>query len=169
MTPTTLGRAATTVPAEAPPTFPLEVPPGVRLIVGCRLDLIDGTGILVYPLDRGGYGRLCRLLSMGKTRGGKGACKLDWPDLAHFGEGLAAALVTIEADDLCALRLKRLKQTYGDNAYLALSRRYRPGDAKRLHDLSNLAVAAGVPTIVTNNVLFHEPSSTACLLPAASV
>ena len=25
---------------------------GVRLIVGCRLDLADGTGILVYPLDK---------------------------------------------------------------------------------------------------------------------
>src|ERR1700742_2921529 len=130
---------------------------GVRLIVGCRLDLTDGTGILVYPLDRAGYGRLCRLLSLGKTRAGKGACKLDWADLAHYSEGLAAALVAIEADDLCALRLKRLKQTYGDQAYLALSRRYRPGDAKRLHDLSYLALTAGVPTIVTNDVLFHTP------------
>ena len=57
----------------------------VRLIVGCRLDLTDGTGILVYPLDRAGYGRLCRLLSLGKTRAGKGACKIDWADLAHYG------------------------------------------------------------------------------------
>ncbi|THD60835.1 error-prone DNA polymerase [Phenylobacterium sp.] len=131
---------------------------GIRLIVGCRLDLTDGTGILVYPLDRGGYGRLCRLLSLGKSRAGKAKCQIDWADLAHYGEGLAAVLVTIEADALCALRLKRLKQTFGDHAYLALSRRYRPGDAKRLHDLSNLAVAAGVLTVVTNNVLFHEPA-----------
>jgi error-prone DNA polymerase len=25
---------------------------GVRLIVGCRLDLVDGSGVLVYPTDR---------------------------------------------------------------------------------------------------------------------
>src|SRR6202000_1002022 len=56
---------------------------GVRLIVGCRLDLTDGTGILVYPLDRAGYGRLCRLLSLGKTRGGKGGCKLYRAGLPH--------------------------------------------------------------------------------------
>ena len=31
---------------------------GVRLIVGCRLDLIDGTSILVYPTDRPAYSRL---------------------------------------------------------------------------------------------------------------
>ena len=131
---------------------------GVRLIVGCRLDLTDGTGILVYPLDRAGYGRLCRLLSLGKSRAGKAKCQIDWADLAHYSEGLVGVLVTIEADELCALRLKHLKQTFGENAYLALSRRYRPRDALRLHDLCKQAVAAGVPTIVTNNVLFHEPA-----------
>jgi hypothetical protein len=71
---------------------------GVRLIVGCRLDLTDGTGILVYPLDRTGYGRLCRLLSLGKSRAGKGQCRIDWTDLAHYSEGLIAVLTAIEAD-----------------------------------------------------------------------
>src|SRR5687767_6857117 len=49
---------------------------GVRLIVGCRLDLTDGTPILVYPTDRPSYSRLCRLLSLGKKRGGKAKCIL---------------------------------------------------------------------------------------------
>src|SRR6267154_143490 len=44
---------------------------GVRLIVGCRVDLDDGLSVLVYPTDRAAYGRLCRLLSLGKKRGGK--------------------------------------------------------------------------------------------------
>jgi DNA polymerase III alpha subunit len=34
---------------------------GVRVIVGCRLDLADGISILVYPTDRPAYSRLCRL------------------------------------------------------------------------------------------------------------
>ena len=34
---------------------------GVRLVVGCRLDLEDGTSLLVYPTDRPAYSRLCRL------------------------------------------------------------------------------------------------------------
>ena len=55
---------------------------GVRLIVGCRLDLTDGSSILVYPTDRPAYARLCRLLSLGKKRGGKALCKLDWDDVA---------------------------------------------------------------------------------------
>ena len=50
---------------------------GVRLIVGCRLVLTDGSEVLVYPTDRPAYSRLCRLLSMGKRRGGKARCLLD--------------------------------------------------------------------------------------------
>ena len=46
---------------------------GVRLIVGCRLDLADGSSVLVWPEDRAAYARLCRLLSLGKKRGGKAA------------------------------------------------------------------------------------------------
>ena len=40
---------------------------GVRLIVGCRLDLADGMSVLVYPTDRAAYARLCRLLSSARS------------------------------------------------------------------------------------------------------
>ncbi|AEI04473.1 DNA polymerase III alpha chain (plasmid) [Afipia carboxidovorans OM5] len=53
---------------------------GVRLIVGCRLDLTDGFSTLVYPTDRAAYARLCRLLSLGKKRAGKAKCHLTWDD-----------------------------------------------------------------------------------------
>ena len=131
---------------------------GVRLIVGCRLDLVDGSAILVYPTDRAAYSRLCRLLSLGKRRAGKGKCTLDWADLPDFAEGLIAALVPDEADEVCAQRLRRLTATFRTGAYLALSLRRRPGDALRLHNLSNLAADARIATVVTNDVLFHEPA-----------
>ena len=51
---------------------------GVRLVVGCRLDLSDGMSLLVYPTDRSAYSRLCRLLSLGKKRAGKAKCDLAW-------------------------------------------------------------------------------------------
>src|ERR1019366_4219929 len=47
--------------------------------------------------------------------------------------------------------------TFTAGAHLALSLRRRPGDALRLHDLSNLAAQASVLTVVTNDVLFHHP------------
>ncbi len=45
---------------------------GVRPIVGCRLELTDGAVVLVYPTNCPAYGRLCRLLTIGKARAGKG-------------------------------------------------------------------------------------------------
>src|SRR3984957_14000594 len=130
---------------------------GVRLVVGCRLDLRDGESVLVYPTDRGSYARLCRLLSLGKKRAGKAKCDLAWADLVAYGEGLIAVLVPDEADEDCALRLRRLGEAFGDRAYVTLSLRRRPNDQLRLFELSNLATWMRVPTIVTNDVLFHEP------------
>ncbi|MGH8277382.1 MAG: PHP domain-containing protein, partial [Steroidobacteraceae bacterium] len=131
---------------------------GVRLIAGCRLDLTDGMSILVYPTGRLAYARLCRLLSLGKKRGGKAQCRLDWSDVAAYSEGLIAVLVPDEADDSCALRLRRLAEAFGDRAYLALTLRRRPNDSLRLFELSNTAARAGIPTVVTNDVLFHVPA-----------
>src|ERR1700704_7190603 len=65
---------------------------GVRLIVGCRLDLEDFPSVLVYPTDRAAYGRLCRLLTVGKGRAGKGKCSLFIDDVAAWGGGRVAAL-----------------------------------------------------------------------------
>jgi len=131
---------------------------GVRLIVGCRLDLADGLSVLVYPTDRPAYSRLCRLLSLGKQRGGKARCILHMADLVAYGEGLIVVLVPDEPDETCALRLRRLQESFGDRAYIALTLRRRPNDQLRLHDLANLAAATGVRTVVTNDVLFHVPA-----------
>ncbi|MCZ7469420.1 error-prone DNA polymerase [Agrobacterium sp. O3.4] len=130
---------------------------GIRLIIGCRLDLDDDLSVLAYPMDRAAYGRLCRLLSVGKKRGGKGKSRLAWDDLVAYGEGLIVVLLADLADDLCALRLRRLKAAFADRAYMALSLRRRPNDQMRLFELSEMAQVAGVPTVVTNDVLFHVP------------
>jgi error-prone DNA polymerase len=130
---------------------------GVRLIVGCRLDLADGASILVYPTDRAAYGRLCRLLSLGKKRGGKAKCILEWADVVAYSDGLIGVLVPDEADETCGLRLRRLRDAFGDRAYLALTLRRRPNDQLRIHELSNMAANMRVPTVATNDVLYHAP------------
>jgi error-prone DNA polymerase len=130
----------------------------IRLIVGCRLDLTDGSAVLVYPIDRPAYARLCRLLSLGKRRGGKARCILGWEDVAAYAEGLIGVLAPDMPDAVCAAQLRRMAEVFGDRAYMALTLRRRPGDQLRLHELSNLAVQAKVGTVVTNDVLFHHPS-----------
>src|SRR5215210_3850918 len=83
---------------------------GVRLVVGCRLDLTGGPSLLVYPTDRAAYSRLCRLLSLGKGRAGKGKCALMWEDVEAWNEGLLAVLLGDDADEDLRLNLERLKR-----------------------------------------------------------
>ncbi|KON63529.1 error-prone DNA polymerase [Komagataeibacter europaeus] len=128
---------------------------GIRLVVGCRLDLADFAPVLVYPTDRAAYGRLCRLLSLGKARVGKGKCRLLWEDLVAWGEGFLIILLPDTADDACALHLRKLQDAFADRAYMALTLRRRPNDQMRLYELANLARQARVPAVVTNDVLFH--------------
>ncbi|WP_159717597.1 error-prone DNA polymerase [Geminicoccus flavidas] len=130
---------------------------GVRLVVGCRLDLADGTPVLVYPTDRPAYARLCRLLTLGKGRAGKGGCDLAWADLVAHGEGQLVMLVPDLPDQGTALRLARLRAAFGDRAYLALTLRRRPGDALRLYGLAELARQEGVAPVATGDVLYHAP------------
>src|SRR3954447_18019790 len=81
---------------------------GIRLIVGCRLDLANGPSVLVYPTSRTGYSRLSRLLTQGKSRVGKGKCELHWADLAAASDDLLAILCA----DPTKENLRRLKADF---------------------------------------------------------
>jgi len=125
----------------------------IRLIVGCRLDLADDTSLLTYPTDRPAYARLCRLLSTGKSRAGKGACELHWDDLTEHSEGLIAILITPPT----STNLQTFKSTFKDRAYVALTLHRLPNDAVRLQRIADLARQARVPTVATGDVLYHVP------------
>ena len=130
---------------------------GVRAIVGCRLDLVCGPSLLVYPTDKAAYARLCRLLSVGKGRAGKGACHLHWTDVEEWADGLIAILVPDRADAATEQALARTRKVFGRRANLALTIRRRPKDAIRLRDLAAMGAAAGVSTVATGDVLYHSP------------
>lgn len=131
---------------------------GLRLVVGCRLDLADGMSVLVYPTDRAAYSGLTRLLTLGKSRGGKANCILHLDDVVEYSAGLLGILVPDMPDETCALQLRKMAEIFGERAYVSLSLRRRPNDQLRLHELSNLATRSGVKAVVTNDVLFHDPS-----------
>ena len=130
---------------------------GVRLVAGCRLDLADGTSLLVYPTDRPAWSRLTRLLSIGKARAGKGACQLHWGDVETHAEGLLAIHLPDAPDEMNRQLLQRLARTFPRRGWQALTIRRRPGDALRLRRLDAQAAAAGIPSVATGDILYHSP------------
>ncbi|WP_027515685.1 error-prone DNA polymerase [Bradyrhizobium sp. WSM1417] len=130
---------------------------GTRLIVGCRLDLEDFPSLLVYPTDRASYGRLCRLLTLGKSRAGKGKCSLAFKEVAAWCEGLIGILVSDRPGETFADELAQYRNAFGNRAYCALTRRFRPNDAAILEKMAQAASRARVPVVATGDVLYHTP------------
>jgi error-prone DNA polymerase len=134
----------------------------VRLVAGCRLDLMDGASLLVWPEDRAGWSRITRLLTVGKDRvdpkkGEKGQCFLHWEDVAAHAQGLVAALVPDQPDAAADIGLAQMADIFGARAYLTLSHRRRPGDAMRLYALDAMARGHGVRSLATGDILYDSP------------
>ncbi|WP_243450964.1 error-prone DNA polymerase [Sphingosinicella sp. CPCC 101087] len=135
---------------------------GVRLVAGCRLDLVEGGSLLVWPEDRGGWSRLVRLLTLGKQRadpqkGEKGQCFLHWEDVDAHSEGLVAAFLSNEADGAAEAGLRQTADIFGDRAHGALVLRRRPGEAERLHALEAMARRHGLRSLAVGDVLYDSP------------
>ncbi len=135
----------------------------LRLIAGCRLDLVGGDSLLVWPEDRAGWSRLTRLLTIGKgradaQRGEKGKCFLHWDDVAEWSGGLVAALVPDEADARTETGLAWMTELFGDRAHVALSLRRRPNDLLRLHQLEAMGRRHDVKPLAVGDVLYHSPA-----------
>jgi error-prone DNA polymerase len=130
---------------------------GVRMIAGTRLVLDDGRGLLLYPTDKAAWSRMTRLLTIGKTRAGKGGCIVTWGEVVSHAEGMIAILLPDQAGDALGRDLRQLKEAFGARGHLALTFRRRPNDHVRLHALAEQARAAGVRAVATGDILFHTP------------
>ncbi|OYU14168.1 MAG: error-prone DNA polymerase [Alphaproteobacteria bacterium PA4] len=123
-----------------------------RLVVGARLVFADGTpDIISYPAHRQGWGRLCRLLTLGNRRAEKGDCILHFADLADHGDGqLLLATAPDRLDDLAALAPGR--------CWLAAAMPRAGADRRHLHRFAGAAAAAGVPLVAVNAPLYASPT-----------
>ncbi len=134
----------------------------MRLVVGCRLDLVSGASLLVWPEDRAAWSRLTTLLTRGKTRadaqaGEKGRCFLHWEDVADAAPGLVGALLPGPGGADPA-QLRWMADLFGrDRGHLCLTFNRRPGDARRLGADAEAARAHGLRPLATGDVLYHEP------------
>src|ERR1700686_4454797 len=60
----------------------------VRAIIGCELNMEDGSILPVLVENRTGYKNLCELLTQAHLRSEKGKCAVQWNELPQFAEGL---------------------------------------------------------------------------------
>jgi error-prone DNA polymerase len=138
---------------------------GIRIIPGCRIDLLDGPSLLAYPVDRTAYSLLCNLLTTGNLRAEKGECHLYKTDVYQCSKGIKFIVLPppvlnelFDFDPLFEKTLQEYKEAFGENLYIAASRYYQGDDSKYLYRIAQLSARMKIPMVATNDVHYHHPS-----------
>lgn len=130
----------------------------LKLIVGARLTFVDHPQLLVWVTDRAAYGRLCRLLTIGKRRAAKGQCDLSISDFLEHSDGILAAILPPDSiPQGITSQLDTLKSALGKRFSLAATCSYESDNQTRLAGLIGLGRACGVPLVAVNDVHYHIP------------
>lgn len=136
---------------------------GIRIIVGCRLDLIDGISLLAYPTNIKAYSQLSNLLTLGNRRAKKGECHLYKKDVYQYAKGVKFIVLPPEGlndffkfDASFLIAAKEYKQALGDDVYIAANRLYQGDDSKYLFRLAQLSTELNIPMVATNDVHYHK-------------
>jgi error-prone DNA polymerase len=131
----------------------------IKLLVGARLETLDGYSLVAYPMNVEGYKRLSLLLSKGNEHAAKGECKLTFDILAEYADHILAIVLPPRnvGDPNFHDRLRRLADLYRGRCYLAATMLFRGDDATRVAYLDNLATQMKVKLVATNDVHYHIP------------
>jgi len=131
--------------------------PAPRLVPAARLCLQDGRALTALPRDRAAWGRLCRVLSRGALRAGKGACHLDAADLAALGTDTHLLLHPPPGppDREALRRLRELARAH-PHAHLVAAPRYDGQDGPRLDRLAGLAASLGLGLVASAEPIMHH-------------
>ncbi len=138
---------------------------GIRIVVGCRLDLLDGLSLLAFPTNKKAYSQLSNLLTLGNRRAEKGDCHLYKRDLYEYAESVKFIVLApnglnelFDFDKSFETSLVEYQQAFGQNLYIAASRKYAGDDGKYLYRLAQLSAKLNIPLVATNDVHYHEPA-----------
>ncbi|WP_345326865.1 error-prone DNA polymerase [Novipirellula rosea] len=127
---------------------------GIQYIVGSELHPIDAPPMVVWPTDRAAYGRLCRLISLGRMRCEKGQCELAWDDIAAASEGMIAAVIPTDACTGKFLRTS-FRDVFGGRRYMFLELHRGVDDCGKAERLREFALKNDVPLVAAGDVHYH--------------
>jgi len=133
-----------------------------RLLPAAKLCFQEGITLTAVPLDRAGWGSLCRILSKGRLAAPKGACHLRLEDLEALGERLHLLLHPPQAQrgpggagEWCELA-RRVTRRFGEEMHLLMVPRYDGADAVWFDELAMLADDLGLPTLAAAAPVMHH-------------
>ncbi|MEM6618846.1 MAG: error-prone DNA polymerase, partial [Pseudomonadota bacterium] len=132
-----------------------------RLLPAARLETRDGFAVVALPRDRAAWGRLCRVLTLGKRRAEKGACDLGIGDLEAGLEGHEVLILDTRATlaggaDAWLPQAQRLTRRFPGACHLVMTPAYDGQDGPRFDALLELAAALGVAPLASACPIMHR-------------
>lgn len=127
---------------------------GLKLLIGSAVHPVDGPAMLVWAINRKGYGRLSRLLTLGRCSAPKGECRLTFAEIANHAEGLLAGVLLHAAT---RDQIEMARDVFGDRCYGIAEVNRGSLDALRLEELARRARNGRVPLVAANDVHYHIP------------
>lgn len=128
---------------------------GIKLIIGAEITMADAGPVLLWAMNREGYGRLCRLLTRGRRQAPKGECHLTFADVAEHSDGLLIGALLASAGNLSS-DLRRWREVFTDRTYAVAELHRGPCDERRLSQWRSAARLAQVPLIAAGDVHYHD-------------
>lgn len=131
---------------------------GLKLLIGAEICLEDAPSVVLLATDRAAYGRLSRLITLGRRQAPKGECRLTLADLVEHQQGLLALVVPDWNGNMCtASDLTPFAQLFGHRCSLLAELYLGTNDEARLTQLQELSRKAHIPLVASGNVLYHVP------------
>ncbi|MCA9214454.1 MAG: error-prone DNA polymerase [Planctomycetales bacterium] len=131
---------------------------GLKLIVGAEVTPIDAPAVVLWSIDRKGYGQLCRLITVGRRRAPKGQCDLTFEDIAEHSQGLLAGIAASSCAQNENQTISHYRDVFGDRCYLLAELHNGPDDERRLDECIRLSKATNIPLAAAGDVHFHTPA-----------
>ncbi len=128
---------------------------GLKLLIGAEITMVDSSQpVLLWAMNRDGYGRLCRLLTRGRRQAPKGECHLAFTDVAEHSSGLLLGALSPSNED--PSELLKWRDVFPDRTYAVAELHRGPHDTRRLGQCRRAAQAAGVPLVAAGDVHYHD-------------
>jgi error-prone DNA polymerase len=68
----------------------------LKLLIGAEMHPADAPPVVLWATDRASYGRLSRLITVGRRRAPKGQCQITLDDIAQHAQGLIAGVLPVQ-------------------------------------------------------------------------
>ena len=143
---------------------------GLPLIIGSQFrvnhDNSPSLQLIALAMNRDGYGNLCELITLARSRVDKGDYLLYTDDFAQpvaaleYLRGLPNCIVLLAPSycidpDVLRQQCHWMRQVFGSRARLALTLLYRGHDEQHKRTVQQIGIEQGVPVVATGDVCMH--------------